>query len=188
MNVQATHQCFPWGDSHTLTSLLRNTTVMFRLLAVWCMPSCIREASTFYIFTVWLKKKKKSRQSTHSPNSLKLFQILFQRVAKPTDKAISSKCSVNNNIKCNSQMLVVRIIWSSSLMASCSHERDNYEMQTLWLGNTLQSKGRFLCNTEKDTTCWVFMLSAVTSSKILKHESIFMDSIVEILFNIFLSH
>lgn len=105
----ATSQLFPWRDGHLQTSSLFNRMIVFRLLAVCCLPSCIREANTFFD-SQHNEKKGQTRQSPYSTNSLKLLQILFQRVTKPNDKAISSKCSVSNNIKCNSQMLVVRII------------------------------------------------------------------------------
>lgn len=186
-----TSQRFPWRDGHMQTSLLRNRMIVFRLLAAWCLPSCIREVNTFYIFTVWLKKKW-NKTKPISPNSLKPFQILFQRVTKPNGKAMSSKCSVNNNIKCNSQMLVVWII-SSSRMASCWHERDNYEMQTLWLGNTLQSNGRFsVQHREAYQLCYylpnIYAISYNFRQDFTTHESIFMDSIAETLLNTFPLH
>lgn len=70
-------------------------------------------------------------------------------------------------------------------MASCSHERDNYKMQTLWLESTLQSSGRFSAkHSEAYLLCYYLPnICAIIYNfrqDFKTYKSIFMDSIAEI--------
>ena len=160
----------------------------------WLSGAChiVWEKWTHFMYSQCGLKKKVKQDKTHILLTAWNCSKFYFRVTKPNDKAISSKCSVNN-IKCNSQMLVVWIISSSSLMASCSHERDDYEMQTLWLGNTLQSNERFSAqHREAYQLCYylpnIYDISCNFRQDFKTYKSIFMDSIAEILLNTFLLH